>query len=50
MLGAAEVVDEAVDSTEALERRRDHPLGLAGPCEVGGNVQIADPLARFVPT
>ena len=40
-LGPADVVDEAVDAAERLERRVDHALRLAGRREVGRDVQVA---------
>ena len=44
-LGAADVVDEAVDAAEPLDRGRDDPLRLAGPREVGRDVHVAGPFA-----
>ena len=45
-LGPADVVDEAVDASEAFERGCDDSLGLTGAREVGRDVEVADPLAR----
>ena len=43
-LGPAEVVDEAVDAAEGVERGRDDALRLAGSGEVGGDVEVAGAL------
>ena len=40
-VGAAGVVDEAVDAAEALDRRGDEPVGRAALGQVGGDVELA---------
>ena len=44
-LGAADVVDEAVDAAELRFRGRHDALRLAGTREVGGDVHVARPFA-----
>ena len=48
-LGAADVVDEAVDAAETLERSRDQPLGLAGSARSATTCSSPSP-RRAVPS
>lgn len=46
--GAANVVDQNIQTTEALERRRHHPLALGELLKVGGQGQHLSDSDQFV--